>query len=86
MSQLPDGEHEARTGEMCSRLGRWEGGDQHQELIDIKVGETFPRTVVEPSAGPIFTSELLGSMLRGGRIARIDVEWLPRPLGDSIES
>jgi hypothetical protein len=27
---------------MCSRIGTWEGGDQHRELIDIKVGETFP--------------------------------------------
>ena len=45
MSDSPDGEHEedeARTGEMCLRIGRWEGGDQHHELIDIKVGETFP--------------------------------------------
>jgi hypothetical protein len=42
MSQSPDREHEARTGEMCSRIGTWEGGDQHHELIDIKVGEKFP--------------------------------------------
>jgi hypothetical protein len=27
---------------MCLRIGTWEGGDQHHELIDIKVGETFP--------------------------------------------
>jgi hypothetical protein len=39
---------EARTGEMCSRIGTWEGGDQHHELIDIKVGETFPSC---PSCG-----------------------------------
>jgi hypothetical protein len=42
MSQSPDGEHEARPGEMCSRIGTWEGGDQHHELIDIKAGEMFP--------------------------------------------
>jgi len=48
MADPPDAEHEARTGETCSLIGTWEGGDQHHGLIDIKVGETFPTC---PSCG-----------------------------------
>ncbi len=42
MSYSPGGEHVARTGEMCLRIGTWEGGDVHHDLTDIKAGQTFP--------------------------------------------
>ena len=27
---------------MCLRIGTWQGGDVHHDLIDIKAGQTFP--------------------------------------------
>jgi F420H(2)-dependent quinone reductase len=82
MSNSPDVEHEARTGEICSRIGTWEGGDQHDELIDIKVGETFPTCPLLETTGRI-TGRAQRSRVCDGLVGR--TFWLVAQFGQSTE-